>query len=207
MGRDVRCHADRNTGRAVDKEVREAGGHDLRLLLRLIEVWHEVHGVLVDICHHLHGDFGQSRLGVSHGCSTVAVDGTEVAMAVHQAVAHGPGLCHIDQSTVDRAVPVRMVLAHRVADDTGALSVGLVRGIAQFTHCPEYSSLYRLQAVSDIRQRTGYDDAHRVIDIRIAHGLVQIHFLNSAAVKYVVVHAGLFLLTHPGSAQIWRSAQ
>ncbi len=142
--RDIRRHADGDAGRAVNEKVREAGRQDARLLLGVIEVRDEVDGVLSDVRHHLHRDLCQSCLGVSHGRRTVAVHRTEVSVAVHEAVAHAPGLCHVHEGAVDRRIPVGMVLAHRIADDTRALAVRLVRRIAQFAHRPEDTALHGL---------------------------------------------------------------
>ena len=193
MGRNIGSHTDRDAGRTVHQQVGIAAGKDRRLFLRFIEVGHKCHGVLVDIRQHLHGDFGQSRFGISHGRSAVSVHGTEVAVSVYQRIAHGPGLGHIDKGTVDRAVTMGMIFTHGIANDTGTFSVGLVRTVVQFAHGIKDPSLYRFESVPDIRQRSGRDYAHRVINIGSLHCFLQIHILNP--VKYSIFH--LFLLIIP----------
>jgi hypothetical protein len=50
--------------------------------------WDEVDGLLVEIRHHLVAERLEPRFGVSHRRRRVAVDRSEVALAVHQRVAH-----------------------------------------------------------------------------------------------------------------------
>ena len=82
--RDVRRHADRDAGRAVDEKVREARREDERLAGCLVVVGPEVDGVRVDVAEHLGGEALEARLGVPHGGSRVVVDRAEVALAVDQ---------------------------------------------------------------------------------------------------------------------------
>ncbi len=56
MRGDVCRHADGDTCRSVDKEVRNAGRKNGRLLLRIIKVRYKINGILAEIAHHLHGD-------------------------------------------------------------------------------------------------------------------------------------------------------
>ena len=65
--RHIRRHTYRYTGRSVDQQVRDPGRKDRRLLLRLVKVRNEINGILVDIREHLHGDFRESRLRITHG--------------------------------------------------------------------------------------------------------------------------------------------
>ena len=121
--RDVGGHADGDARRAVDEQVRQLGRQDRRLLLRAVVVVDEVDGVLVDVGEHLGRDAGQAGLGVAHGRRAVAVDRAEVALAVDERVAHREVLGQADQGVVEGGVAVRVVLAHHLADDGGALAV------------------------------------------------------------------------------------
>ena len=149
--RNVGCHTYRNSCRSVYQKVRKACRKNSRLLLCSIEVVCEINGVLIDIGHHFRRYLRQSCFGISHCCSTVAVHRAKVSVSVNQAVAHGPWLSHINESSVNRAVSMRMVLTHCIADDTRTFTMRLVRSIAQLAHCPENSSLNRLHSVPDIR--------------------------------------------------------
>jgi hypothetical protein len=82
VGRDVRGHADGDTRRAVDEQVRQLCRQDRRLLLRAVVVVREVDSVLVDVREHLGRDAGQPGFRVPHRCGAVAVDRAEVALAV-----------------------------------------------------------------------------------------------------------------------------
>ncbi len=123
VGRDVRGHPDGDPGTAVDEQVRQPGRQDRRLLLRPVVVVDEVDRVLVDVGQHLAGDRRQSRFGVAHRRRRVAVDRSEVALAIDERVAHREVLRQPDECVVQRAVAVRVVLAHHLADDGGALPV------------------------------------------------------------------------------------
>ena len=176
--RNVGRHADRDAGGAVNKQIRVAAGKNRGLFLRLVKVGDKLDRVLLDVRQHLHGNLRQTRLCVSHGRRAVTVDGAEISVAVHQRIAHGPGLGHIDQCAVNRTVAVRMIFTHRIADDTRTFTVRLVRSVVQLCHRVQDSALNRLQAVPHIRKSPLRDDAHRVINIGALHRPLQIHFLN-----------------------------
>ena len=63
----------------------------------------------------------------------------------------------------------------------------LIRTVVQLNHGIENSPLHRLQTIPDIRKGAGRNDAHRLIDIRILHGLFQIHVMEF--VKDIVFHS------------------
>ena len=102
MRRYIGRHTDRNTLRTVNQQIRETARQHHRLLLRLIKIRNKVHCVLVDVGNHLHRNMGESCLGISHGRRAVAINGSEVSVSVDQTIPHGPFLCHIDKSAVNR---------------------------------------------------------------------------------------------------------
>ena len=167
--RDVGRHADGDAGRAVDQQVRERRRQDRRLFGRLVVVRDEVDGLLVEIRHHVVGERLQPRLGVPHGRGRVAVDRSEVALAVDQRVAHVEVLRQADQRVVDRRVAVGMEVAHHLADDLRALAVAAVRRQAHRLHAVQHAAVRRLQAVADVGQRSSDDHAHGVIHVRALH--------------------------------------
>ena len=84
-------------------------------------------------------------------------------------VAHVELLRHADQRVVDRRVAVRVVVAHRLADDLGALAVGAVAGQPHLLHREQDAAMRRLQPVADVGQRAPDDHAHGVIQVRALH--------------------------------------
>ena len=162
---NVRRHADRNAARAVDEKLRKLRRKNRRLFQRFIVVRYEVHRLLVDILEHELCNLRHANLGIAHRCRGVAVDRTEVAMTVGKHMAHGKVLCHADDSIVDRAVAVRMILTQDFANDTRRFLIRLRRAHAGFLHRVENAPMHRFQAIAYIRQCTSDNDAHRVVDV------------------------------------------
>ena len=173
--RDVRGHADRDARRPVDEEVRQLRGEHRRLAEAAVVVVDEVDGLLLDVGQHLVGDRRHPRLGVAHGGRRVAVHGAEVALAVDQRVAQAEVLGHAHQRLVQRQVAVGVVLRHRLADDAGALPIGGVGAQPHLVHRVQDPPMHRLQAVAHVRQRARDDHAHRVVDVRGAHLVLDRH--------------------------------
>ena len=99
-------------------------GRTRRLLLCAVVVVLEVDRLLVDVGEHLDGHRREAGLRVAHRGGGVAVDRAEVALAVDERVAQREVLGEPDEGVVQRDVAVRVVLAHHLADDRGALAVG-----------------------------------------------------------------------------------
>ena len=174
MRRDVGRHADGDAGAAVDDEVGDARGQDGGLEGGLVVVGGEVDGVGVDVGEHFAGDTGEAGFGVTHGGGGVAVDGAEVALAIHQQVAEAEGLGEANHGVVDGGVAVGMVVAHDVADDLGGLGVLLVELEAHLLHAVEDAAVDGLEAVADVGQSAADDDRHGVVEVRPAHLLFNI---------------------------------
>ena len=168
--RDVRGHADGDTRGAVDEQVRILRRQYRRLALGAVVVGDEIDGLFVDVvAHQLFGEARQADFGVTHCRRIVAVDGAEVALAVDEPVAHREVLRHAHDGVVDRAVAVRVVFTHHVADDARRFLVRLAGRVALLVHPVKDAAVHRLQAVADVRQRAADDDRHRVVEIRLAH--------------------------------------
>src|SRR5437764_8338292 len=65
--RDVGSHADRDAGGAIDQKIRDATRERYRLLLASVIIRLPINRVFLYIGQELVGDWGHSRLGVSHG--------------------------------------------------------------------------------------------------------------------------------------------
>ena len=80
---NIRCHTNGNAIRAVDQQVREASGKNLGLLQAFIIVRLKIDRLFVQVAQQLHGRLIQARFGITHSCSAIAVNGTEVSVAVN----------------------------------------------------------------------------------------------------------------------------
>ena len=213
VGRDVGSHAHGDAGGAVDQQVGEPGGEDPGLFPGLVEVGVPVHGLLVDIPQHLVGDAGHAGLRVPVGRRGIAVDGAEVAVAVHQRVAHGEVLGKAHQGVIDGGVSVGMVPAQHVAHGGGALAEGVVVGQVILVHGVEDPAVHRFEAVPHIRQGTAHDNAHGVFDVGFLHlgDQRRLHDLLIGIPDLLGIVLGFFrhrsvsFLSSPGSRRTWRS--
>ena len=163
--RDVRRHADRDAGGAVDQQIRNARRQHHRLVARAVVIGAERDRVLLDLGQHLVADARQPALGVAHRRGVVAVERSEVARAVDERIPQREGLRHAHERLVERGVAVRMVVAHHVADHLRALAVLGVGGQVLLPHRVQDAALHRLQAVADVRQRARGDDRERVVEV------------------------------------------
>ncbi len=170
--RDVGRHADRNTRRAVDQQVRDARRQDRRLHFVAVVVRLEIDRFLVDVGEQLVADLRHANFGVTHRRGIVAVDRAEVALPVDQHVAQREVLRHPHDRVVDRRVAVRVIFTDHVTDDTRRLLVRAVPVVVQFVHREQHAPMHGFQAIADIREGTSDDHAHRVIEIRTAHFLL-----------------------------------
>src|SRR5690606_36338001 len=157
-----------DAGRAVDQQVREPGRHDRGLQFLLVVVGLEVDRLLVDVGHQLVAQARHARLGVAHGRGRVAVDRTEVALAVHQHVAERERLRHAHQGVVHRLVAMRVVLADHVADDARRLVVGHVAVRDELVHRVTAAPVDRPDAVADVGARAAPDTTHDLLEVAAA---------------------------------------
>src|SRR5258708_25069872 len=101
-----------------------ASGQNIRFDFVAVVIGMEVNSVLVQVLKQRGGNLGQLGFGITIGCRRITIDGAEVPLPEHQRIAQAPFLRKPYQSIVDRDVAVRMVLAHYVSDDTGAVTRG-----------------------------------------------------------------------------------
>ena len=169
MGWYVGSHADRNTGRAIDEQIRELGRQHRRLQHLLVIVRDHVDGLFVQIGQQFVGKLTQADLGVTHRSRAVAVDRTEVTLTVDQHVAEGKILSHTHDGVVRGSITMRVVLTDNVTDYTGRFFVRLVVVVAHIVHGVQATAVYRLEAVAHVRQGSTDDDRHGVIHVGAFH--------------------------------------
>ena len=171
--RDVGRHADCDAGRAVDQQVGDAGRQHRRLFFLAVIVGYEIDSFLVDVGQQFLRNLVEAALGVTHCRRVVAIDRAEVALTIDQRVAQRKILRHTNQRVVNRLVAVRVVFTHHFADYARALHIRAIPDIAGLVHRIQHATVNRLQAIPHIGQRTTNNDAHRVIEVALAHLLFE----------------------------------
>ncbi len=108
---------------------------------------------------------GERRaLGVAHRGGAIAVDRTEIALAVDQRIAQVPFLGHPHQGVVNGLVAMRMIFFQRFADDAGAFGVWPGRQQTFAVHGVDNAPVNRLHAIAHVGQGALDDDAHRIFE-------------------------------------------
>src|SRR6202167_4996437 len=173
--RNVGGHADGDARGAVDEQAGNPRGQDDGFFFAFIEVGNELDGFFFDVREHFFSDFRKARFGVTHGRGRIAVHGAEVALAVHERVAHVEILREADEGIVHGSVTVRMEFAQKFADDLGTLAISLRGGEAKLVHAEEDAAVHGLEAVADIGESAADDHAHGVIEGGRLHFRVDIN--------------------------------
>ena len=164
--RNVCRHTDGNSDSTVHKKVREPRRQHRRLLARVVKVPVHPDNVLFKVAHHLVGKTRQSCLGVTVSRSRVAVNRTEVSLALYKRIAVGKILRHSDHRAVNGRVAVRMITTEDVTDRRRRFAERVVVSEVVLIHGVKYTPLSRLHTVAHIRKRTRYDNAHSILDKR-----------------------------------------
>jgi hypothetical protein len=117
----------------------------------------------------------------------VAREAAEVALTLHERIARREVLRQTHERVVDRHVAVRVVLPHHLADDGRALSERPVVAQTHLVHAVEDPPLNGLEPVADVGQRARDDDAHRVVEVCLAHLVLEIG-ADHAVVPWLLHH-------------------
>ena len=92
--RHVGRHADRDAGRTVDEQIRDARRQHRRLAFLLVVVELEIDGLLVDVGEQVGREALEAALGITHRRGVVAVNRAEVALSIDQRIAQRKILRH-----------------------------------------------------------------------------------------------------------------
>ena len=112
----------------------------------------------------------EAGLGVTHGSRGIALDRAEVTLTIDKRFAHRPWLGHVHESGINGSITVRVILTHRLTNNTGTLQVSLrCRQGKVMVHRVEEATLGGLQAIAGIGQGPGNDDGHRVVQKGLRH--------------------------------------
>src|SRR5512133_3016163 len=71
-----------------------------------------------------------------------------------------------------------MIFTEHFTHDTGRLLVSRIRADAHVVHSVQNASLHGLESVTRIGQGARHDHAHRIIEIRLLHFLVNVYLSN-----------------------------
>ena len=178
VGRDIGGHAHGDTGGAIHQQIGHPRRHDIGNALGAVVVVHIVDGFLVQIGQQFVGDLGHAHFGVTHGGGGIAVDGTEVALPVHQHVAQGERLGHADNGVVHGGIAVGVIFTNHITHHTGGLFIGFIPVVAELVHGEQHAAVHRLEAVAHIRQSPAHDHAHGVIQVRLSEFVLDVDGSN-----------------------------
>ena len=85
-------------------------------------------------------------------------------MTVDEGNAQAERLGESNQCIVNRAVSVRVQLAHDFADDSGALDIALFRAESHLCHLIDDATLNGLQSVASVGQSARIDDGVGILE-------------------------------------------
>jgi len=168
VARDAGRHADGDAGGAVGEQVREQPREDGRLFLLAVVGRDEIDSPFVEPFHQLHRRAGQAALGIALGRGAIAVDVAEVPLPLDQRVPERERLGEADQRIVEREIAVRVVLAHHVAGDAGALLERAAGVEPHQPHAPQDAAVDRLQPVAQVGQRARGDRRQGIDQVPLA---------------------------------------
>ena len=131
---DVRCHAHRDTRRAIHQQVGYLGGQDRGHGQRLVIIRDKVHRLAIEVLEELLRDPRHAHLGVALRGGGIAVHGTEISLSVDQGIAHGEVLGEAHDGVVDGAVAVWVIFTDHLSHHSCGLHVGTVERVVELAH-------------------------------------------------------------------------
>ena len=87
MGGDFGGHTYGDAVGAHKQQVGKFGGEKVRLFESAVEIAGHGNSFFFNVSEHFFRDFGEPGFCIPHGCRRIAVDGTEVALAVDKRIA------------------------------------------------------------------------------------------------------------------------
>ena len=71
-----------------------------------------------------------------------------------------------------------VVLTHCITNDTGTLTMWLIRTVVQLYHGIQHAPLYRLKVFPDIMQGPGADITYALVDIGLFLGFLKVYLMH-----------------------------
>ena len=117
----------------------------------------------INIRQHFACNFGHAGFGITVSSRGVAVHGTKVALAVNQRITQAEILCQTHHRVIHTGVAVGVVSTQHSTNRIRRLAVRVAGVVAALVHRVQDAAVYGLQAIAHIRQGTGYDNGHGII--------------------------------------------
>ena len=189
-------HTHGDTRCAVQEQQRGLGGQHGGFLQGVVKIEGHVHGVLVHVSQHVLCHFLELGLRVTHGGRRVSVHRAKVTLALHHGVTLVPFLAQAHHGVIYAGVSVRVELTHHFTHDTGALLGLAAKTQAHVVHAEQDAALHGLETVAGVREGTGHNHRHGIVDVRRAHLMVNFHLLDVAGSGHFFQLILLFVTVH-----------
>ncbi len=173
MGRNAGRHAHRDAVGAIGQQIGESRRQDGRFLGLAVIGGAEVHRIFVQPIQQRAGRLGHTAFGVAHGGGVIAVDIAEIALPIHQRIAHGKFLGQAHQRVIDRLVAMGMEGTHHIAHHLGGFLEGGIRIKPQEPHAEQDAAMHGLQPVTGVGQRALGDGGQRIGQIALGQRLAE----------------------------------
>ena len=79
-----------------------------------------------------------------------------------------------------------VILTEHLTHDACALLVRFVAGVTDAHHSIQYTAMNWFESVTHIREGTGHNHRHGIVDVRGLHFLLNVDFQNSVVVKRLI---------------------
>ena len=167
MRRHVRRHPHRNPRPTIHQQVRKRRGKYRRFRQPFVIVRNKIHRVLLHVGHQCPTQRRHPRFRITHGGRRISFHRSKVPLRINQRLPHRPRLPHVHQRRINHRLTVRVIVPRGVTTNLRALHLLLRRIKPQLMHRIQDPPLRRLQSIPHIRQGTGNDDGHRIVQKRI----------------------------------------
>ena len=150
MRRDGGGHADGDTRRAVDQQIRDGSRQHSRFCQRVVKIGGKINRVLANVGQDVERGRGQARFGITHGSRRVAIDRAEVTLSVHQQGTHGEILRHTRHGFIHSRIAVRVIFTQHFAHDTRGFLVRRISAQTHIVHGIQDAAVHGLKPVTGV---------------------------------------------------------
>ncbi len=179
--RDIGCHAHGDTGGSVQEQIGQTSRKQERFLQAVIKIRAKIDRFFVDVFKQFGRYPCQPCFGIAHGRRAVSVNAAEIPLTINQHIAHGEILRHAHHGIIDGCIAVWMVFTQHFTHNTGAFAMRSVVSHARIMHRIKDTAVHRFESITGVRKGAGHDDAHGVIEVRIAHFVVDVDRIDCRA--------------------------